>query len=289
MSLRCARRAEVSPKSLESRARREGWRVLGPGAWLLPGAEPTELARAHGATLAFPGAVVTAWSGAALHGLRRAMSKQVELLRVTGVGDVETRQLVARRTRFLPEEDRTLVDGVPVVAVPRLLRELARVATSDGLRDLLIDARLQDRGVATATARLLERDLRFPGRPQLREVVDELADDGSDSGFEWRVVDRCREAAIEPDAQQAGVPTHLGPRHLDLAWLPERVAIECVGFSFHSTAKQLKRDIHRQNAIAVVDEWLVLQLTWEMFHREWEAFLALLQDCLQARRNARAS
>lgn len=279
----------MSPTSLESRARREGWRALGPGVWLLPGAEPTDQARAHGATLAFPGAVVTGWSGAALHGLRRTMPKRIELLRVMGVGDVQTKQLVARRTRFLPDEDHTLVDGVPVVVVPRLLRELSRVATSEGLRDLLIDARLHDPTVTQATSKLLERDLRFPGRPRLRRVVDELADDGSDSGFEWRVVDRCREAGLEPDTQQAGVPTYLGPRHLDIAWLLERVAIECVGFSFHSTASQLKRDIQRQNAIAAVDEWLVLQLTWEMFHREWEAFLTVLRDCLQTRRDARAS
>lgn len=284
VSLRCAGKVDVPPKSLESRARREGWRVLGPGVWLLPGAEPTELARAHGATLAFPAAVVTAWSAAALHGLRRSMPKQVELLRVTGVGDVQTKQLVARRTRYLPPEDRTLVDGVPTVTVPRLLRELARTATVPGLRDLLIDARLQDRDVANAAARLLERDLRFPGRPRLRAVVDELADDGSDSGFEWRVVDRLRKEGIEPDVQQAEVPTHVGPRHLDLAWLAERVAIECVGFSFHSTARQLKRDVQRQNAIAAADDWLVLQLTWEMFHREWETFLPLLRECLQARR-----
>lgn len=290
VSLRCARQVGVPPKSLESRARREGWRVLGPGVWLLPGAEATDPARAHGAALALPGAVVTAWSAAALHGLRRSMPQQVELLRVTGVGDVRTRQLVARRTRYLPPEDRTVVDGVPTVTVPRLLRELARMATNSGLRDLLIDARLQDRDVANATAMVLDRDLRFPGRRRLRAVVDELADDGSDSGFEWRVVERLQDEGIAPDVQQAEVPTHVGPRHLDLAWLAERVAIECVGFSFHATAKHLKRDVQRQNAIAAADDWLVLQLTWEMFHREWATFLPLLQECLRARsRNARAS
>lgn len=290
VSMRCAAASDVAPKSLESRARREGWRQLGPGVWLLPGAEPTDLARAHGATLAFPGAVVTGWSAARLHGLQRSMPKQVALLRVVGVGDVDTEELVCRRTRFLPDADATSIDGVAVLTVPRMLRELARTATVTRMRNLVIDARLSDRQVVAATEALLERDLRFPGRRQLRQIIAELADDGSDSGFEWHVVDRLRGEGLAPDAQQASVPTHVGTRHLDIAWLAEKVGLECVGFAFHSSAKQLKRDIQRQNAIAAADDWLVLQLTWEMFHREWGTFVPLLRECLEARRrNARAS
>jgi hypothetical protein len=283
VSLACARAVGLTPSTLASRATREGWERLGPGAWLLPGAERTTLARTSAAVLTVPGSVVTGWSAAALHGLVRTPPTRIETIRPTGVADVDRAKVQGRRTRRLPPEEVTEVDGIPVVTVPRLLRELSRSISPTALRDLAIDGRRQDPGLFDDLSALLRRHPRFPGRPALRSVLEDLADDGSDSGFEHRLVERLVARSLRPDAQQIPVGTPTGRRYLDVGWLGPRVAIECLGFAFHSDAEQLRRDVHRQNAIAAVDRWQVLQLTWEMFHREWDAFEDLLRGCLRGR------
>jgi hypothetical protein len=284
VTLACARAVGLAPSTLATRAAKEGWEQLGPGAWLLPGAERTAAARAAAAILTVPGSVVTGWSAAALHGLVRTPPTRIETVRPTGVADIDRPKVRGRRTRRLPSQDVTEVEGIRVVSVARLLRDLSRSTTRGTLRDLTIDARQRDRAVLDELAALLSRHPRFPGRRALRSVLDELAEDGSDSGFEHRLVERLATRSLTPDAQQILVETHAGPRYLDVGWRPARVAIECLGFAFHSSADQLRRDIHRQNAIAATDRWLVLQLTWEMFHREWDAFEELLRHCLRGRR-----
>ncbi|GGI09547.1 type IV toxin-antitoxin system AbiEi family antitoxin [Egicoccus halophilus] len=281
--------AGIPRQTLQSKAQRERWRMVAPGVWLLPGAPASGVARAYGATRGVAGSVATGWTAANLHGLLRAAPARVELLRPVGVGDITTQQLVARRTRSLPAVDRTTIDGVAVVTAARMLRELARRADAARLRNLVIDARVRDRAILAEVAALLERDQRFPGRRRLSALVSELQDDGSDSGFEFHAVGRLREEGLAPDRQQEAVKTHLGPRFFDLVWLAQGVAVECLGFSFHASAAQLKRDVERQNAIAAAgDQWLVLGLTWEMFHREWPEFVAVLRTCLELRATRRA-
>jgi hypothetical protein len=288
VSLACARDVDLAPTSLRSRAVRERWTTLGPGVWLLPG-HPRDLrARASAALLSLPDAALTGWSAAALHGLRRNAPTRVELVRERGVADVTNRYYTARRSRTLTGADVTVVDGLRVVTLPRMARDLTGRVDAQTLRNLVIDARVRDRQMIAGCAALFRRDRRFAGRGDLRALVHELSDDGSDSGFEHRVVERLSALGLPPTDQQILVPTAAGDRHLDLGWAAPRVAIECLGFTYHATAAQLKRDVERQNAIAETAAWLVLQLTWEMFHRDWQAFEALLRRCLYRRTTLRA-
>jgi hypothetical protein len=284
-----ARAAGLSASTLASRARREQWAELAPGCWLLPGVAETLQSRVQAVLLAYPNSVATGWTAAALHGLRRTAPTKLELLRPVGLAAVAAPNVTTRRYRTLPDEDVTRVDGLAVVTTTRLLRELAGTANEAALIDLAIDIRLRRRTVIGEAAALLERDPRFRGRARLRAVVSLLADDGSDSGFEHRVMAALRTAGLAPDGQQGEVTTRDGVRHLDVVWSRLGVAIECLGFSFHATVAQLRRDVARQNAIAATGDWVVLQLTWEMFHREWEDFLALLAEVLAVRTGMRAS
>jgi hypothetical protein len=280
VSERCAEVAGLAPSSLRTRAVREGWQLLGPSVWLLPGAPRTLHARASGAVLAFPDGVVTRWSAAALHGLRRSAPTRLELLRPWNTSDVRTASLVTGRTRHLVDEDVVDVEGIAVTSLARTLRELARDHSAEALRDLGIDARVRDRAVFGQLGDLVARDRRFPGRPALRTLLAELGDDGSDSGFERRTLQRLVLRGLEPDAQQLPVVTTDGVRHLDLAWTDAAVGLECLGFAYHSSVEQLRRDVRRDNAITATGRWSVLRLTWEMFHREWDAFEQLLRSCL---------
>lgn len=289
VSRACAQVAGLAASTVASRAAREGWTELAPGCWLLPGAPERVQARLQAAVLAYPHSVATGWTAAALHGLRRTAPSKLELLRPVGVAAVETSRVTTRRFRALPSGDVTHVDRLPVVTPVRLLRELAGVANEPALTDVAIDVRLRRRTAIAEAAAMLQRDRRFRGRAHLRRVIGLLADDDSDSGFEHRVVDRLHAAGLPPDGQQGEVRTRDGVRRLDIVWSTLGVAIECLGFSFHSPVAQLRRDVARQNAIAATGEWVVLQLTWEMFHREWDVFLPLLSEVLVARGGMRAS
>jgi hypothetical protein len=193
---------------------------------------------------------------------------------------VRTATLVTGRTRHLLDDDVAEIEGIAVTSVARTFRELARDHTAEALRDLGIDARVRDRAVFERLGELVARDRRFPGRPALRKLLAELRDDGSDSGFERRTLQRLELRGLAPDVQQMPVTTSDGLRHLDLAWTGAAVGVECLGFSYHSTVEQLRRDVRRDNAIAATGRWSILRLTWEMFHREWEAFEQLLRSCL---------
>jgi hypothetical protein len=270
----------LAPSSLRTRAGREGWHPLGPGVWLLPGAPRTLHARASGAVLAFPDGVVTRWSAAALHGLRRSAPTRVELLRPWHTSDVSTATLVTGRTRQLHDDDVVEIEGIAVTSLARTFRELVRDHRAEALRDLVIDARVRDRAVLEQLGDLVARDRRFTGRPMLRHLLAELEDDGSDSGFERRTLERLVLRGLPPDAQQLPVRTSDGLRHLDLAWTGPTVGVECLGFSYHSSVEQLRRDVRRDNAITATGRWSILRLTWEMIHREWDAFEQLLRSCL---------
>jgi len=49
----------------------------------------------------------------------------------------------------------------------------------------------------------------------------------------------------------------------------------------------LNRDARRENALALLDAWLVLKLTWDRFHNDWEGFLVELCTALELRRHHR--
>jgi hypothetical protein len=115
-------------------------------------------------------------------------------------------------------------------------------------------------------------------------VLKELDADGSDSVFEFRVRQRLHDEGFIPSSEP--VPVVLasgGTVHLDVAFVRERVAIECQGFLAHSSRRQLNRDARRENAIALANQWLILKLTWDRFMHDWPAFVAELRAALDAR------
>lgn len=165
---------------------------------------------------------------------------------------------------------RSLADHAGQVELPRL-RAIGLDAVQ---RRLLTPERLREE-IAART--------RFTGRDRLRQLAHDLGGDGSESGFEFDTRRLLIDAGLCPDPDQARVPTRTGMRRIDIAYRRWRVGIECLGFAYHASAAALQRDASRANAIAALDEWLILRLTWRMLHEQWEAFLGDLRDSLRRR------
>lgn len=196
-----------------------------------------------------------------------------------------TRGLAIRRSRHVTDADRAWLHGLSVVSVPLLMASLAAHMSTDRLRTLALDARQRRLLDIVDVAVRLEEMPRIPGRGRLIRVLKELDGDDSDSVFEFRVRQRLQDEGFAPSSGPVPITLPSGATaHLDVAFAPERVAIECHGFLAHSSRRQLNRDARRENAIALANEWLILKLTWDRFISDWPAFVTELRAALEARR-----
>lgn len=283
----CPRAADVAPTTFDARAARERWTCLAPGVYLLPGYPLNNVRRTVGTALAVgPHAAVTGLSALGLHGLLRSPPTAVELLVPSG----HQRSTLPRvRTHWSQSEflgSTTSISGIAVADVARSLADRAATAELSHLRAIAFDAVSHDLLRPDQLHRELEDRQRFPGRSRYRQLLDDLRGDGSQSGFEFDTRDQLIVAGLPPDPDQAEVATRTATRRIDIPYRRWGVGIECLGYAYHGSAAALQRDASRANAIAALDEWLILRLTWRMLHEQWEPFLRDLRDSLR-RRGAR--
>jgi hypothetical protein len=274
----------LTARAIRARASREHWRQPHPGVVVLPGSTwdhraAIAAAQAYLGERAAAGGMSAAW----LYRLVPQPPQIPHLLVPHGV-HVTTPGVAMRRSRHLTDADRSQIHGLSVVSVTFLMTSLAAHMTIDRLRALALDARQRGLLDIIDVAVRLEEMPRIPGRRRLVQVLKELEAEGSDSMFEYRVRQRLLDEGFVPSS--APVPVVLGAGrtvHLDVAFVRERVAIECRGFLAHSSRRQLNRDARRENAIALANEWLILKLTWDRFTHDWPAFIAELRAALDAR------
>lgn len=281
---RSADAAGVPRSTFVNRARREGWPEPFPRTFVLPGWPVNGLARTVAAALwAGDGAYVTGRSALALHGLIRTPPSTVELLVASNRRRIDHPRIRTRWTGQLDSASIALAAGTQVTDVARSLAELAASATTPHLRAVAIDATVRGLLTVKDMDREIESRERFAGRGRYRRIRADLEGDGSDSGFEFEARDRLIASGVPPDPEQAEVETATTLRRIDIAYRREGVGIECLGFAYHSSPQALENDVLRSNDIAALDRWLLLGLTFAMFHQRWEPFLAQLRHCLEQR------
>ncbi|HEX9888796.1 MAG TPA: hypothetical protein VGA69_04920 [Nitriliruptorales bacterium] len=277
----------ISDRTFRRRAADEAWHqpLAGSGVRQLPGSPPTPITQLA-AALAHVGypAAVTRGSALHLHGLRPKMPQRVQLLLPAGRTAPEVPGIEVVRTRhYLPHhlED---IKGLCCVRPARAVTDLANVQRLADLRSLVIDLRFRDGDVLDELDRVHRERGRYPGRADVRRILADLSGDGSDSGFEFTTRERLVAGDLPPDEGQAVVRTPTRTIHIDIPFGSRRVGIECLGWAYHSSRAQLHRDAVRWNALAEVDEWLILQLTWSMlWGPAWEQFVAQLRRTLARR------
>lgn len=161
--------------------------------------------------------------------------------------------------------------------------DLARDLRTGALRTLALAAQQQDLLDLDDLGDVLARHPRAPGRRRLRQVLHDLARDGSESGFEFTTRDRVMAAGPRPDTEQPTVLVAGIRRRIDIAWLALRVGIECQGYRDHAGREGLDRDAVRLNSLVAEGDWVMLQVTATMLHDGWEQFLVDLRACLRRR------
>jgi very-short-patch-repair endonuclease len=228
-----------------------------------------------------PDAVLSHRSAAQLWGLQRGSSWSTEVTRAKGWRAPDG--VVAHRAE-LPDDERTVVDGIPVTTSPRTILDLAAVASRRQ-----VERALNEVEVLGLTDRLSIPDLlsRYPRR-RGTAVLCELLDDAFESGG---VTENDFEELFVPLLDSHGLPR---PRfnadiavagrffRADCLWRKERLIVELDGRAAHGTRKAFESDRERDRLL-MVDGWLVMRITWRQLRTQQSAIASDLRRALASR------
>jgi hypothetical protein len=280
----------VSARGVQSRMRRGMLRRISRGVYGLPTATDDWMQRARGACLAAgPGAVLSGSSAARLWGLELPLSEVIEVTVPCNRDDRRSlnRDVVIRRTRYLPKRDRARRSGVPVTSCARTFVDLAARYGPEVLRNAL-DKAITNRVLHPLTLAAVLRDARLRARPGSRTLRLALEP--------WLLRSKPEsvpEADIYRAMVAAGIPAPVCQHkvfdaagnfvaRLDFAWLEEKVAVEMDGFRYHATPDAYSRDRDRDLALGQLG-WIVIRITPSQLAKSSGAFLKTLQDRLVER------
>jgi very-short-patch-repair endonuclease len=227
------------------------------------------------AVLAFgPGAVLSHRTAAELWGLLRPTDMRPH---VTS----DARSLVGRpgihlhRSRFLPIEQTTEVDGLPVTTIPRTLLDLAGARDPHPLRRAWEEA--QRRGLldVRAVARLCENS---PGRrtKPLRALIAEATDAPDTRGeFEDRFTDFLRDRPdIAKPVRNALVHGYL----VDAHWQGTNLIVELDSKAFHW---HIREDDAERDADLLTKGFVTYRVTWRALTKTPDLVAARIRRLLR--------
>ena len=147
--------------------------------------------------------------------------------------------IVVHRVRRLPDDDRALVDGIPVTSVARtlwILRGVVRTGPA-AARDR------RGRAAAACSTCVPSSARRMPRA--LRDALADYHDLGfTRSEFERRFARLCRDGGLPPPAMNIWI----GDQEVDAVWEDEKVAVLLDSWEFHRTRAAFEDDRRRRQA-----------------------------------------
>jgi very-short-patch-repair endonuclease len=272
----------LSKRAIEGRLERGVFHPMHRGVYAVGFRIRSKEARWMAATLACgPDAVLSHWSAAGLWGLRRGSSQAIEVTRAKGWRAPGA--VVAHRAAP-PDDERTVVDGIPVTTTPRTILDLAAVASRRQ-----VERALNEVEVRRLTDRLSIPDLlaRYPGRPGtvvLRELLDEDTErDGvTENDFEESLVPLLDSYGLPRPRFNADIAVGERFFRADCLWRKERLIVELDGRAAHGTRKAFEGDRERDRLL-MADGWLVMRMTWRQLRTQQSAIASDLHKALASR------
>jgi very-short-patch-repair endonuclease len=152
------------------------------------------------------------------------------------------------RSRCIHDEDRALIDNIPVTSLARTLVDLADVLPEKQLANAVHEAELQGLFDLTQVQRVLERLPGRRGRHKLRRVLSAYKDvqPFTRSRAERLVLQMCEEYGL----QAPRTNTWVGSHEVDFYWPEAKLALEFDGRAVHRTTKAFYEDRKRDRALA---------------------------------------
>lgn len=225
-----------------------------------------------------PDAVLSHRSAAQLWRLVSRSSHRSEVTRPTYL---RSHPFICAHRSLLPDDERTVVDGISVTTVPRTVLDFAALASRRQVERVLNEVEVKG-----LTDRLSIPDLlaRYPGR-RGTAVLRDLLGEGAEAG-----------GVTRNDFEEAFVPlleSHRLPRprfnadvavagrffSADCLWQRERLIVELDSRAVHGTRKAFENDRERDRLL-MVDGWRVMRVTWRQLRHQPSAIATDLRKAL---------
>jgi hypothetical protein len=246
---------------------RRRWQQLQPGVYLTGSASPTWLQRQLASCMAAgPHAVASHRGAAAVWWLDGACEGPREILVAPPFGPTPRLTIVHRTIRWEPEHH-TIKRCVPVTDVNRTLIDYAAVVppilSERAVEDAFRRGYTNEGGLRRRLAVIGGPGARGAGR--LRRVLDGRPQGRpARSGFEVMLLDVIRQYGLPMPVRNYVVKVEGVPvAELDLAYPGNLVDLEAQGSKWHSTRRQVKRDVERR-AILEALGWDVQLFDWDL-------------------------
>ena len=225
------------------------------------------------AVLAYaPNGVLSHRCAASLHGLLFYSGHRIDVTSLTGKSRPG---IVVHRVRELPDDDRILVDGIPVTSTARTLCDLARVVSPDRV------ARAVEAAERLGVLDLRAFERRTPPRA-LREALAGYYDPGFvRSELERRFARLCRDVGLPPPAMNVWVCG----QEVDALWKDQKVVVELDGYEAHRTRAAFERDRKRDAALLLAG-YSVLRVTGRRLEDDSAGVVAAVRSLLSASSSA---
>lgn len=274
----------VSPTAIGRRLKSGRLRSVHRGVYRVGPLEADRAAEMSAVLAGGSAAVLSHTSALRMWGMRRGEPPHPVHVSVPEGGRDRRPGIVFHRVQALADDERTVVDGIPITAPARTIVDAAGMV---GRRDVeLACARAEREGLITseALAALPDRYAHRPGMAMLRAVLGEQTEPHlTRSEAERRCLDLLRAGGLpRPHANVA-----VGPYELDLFWPEEGVAIEVDGRKHHASRPRFEGDRRK-------DAWLrargiqVIRLTWRQITRHATATAVQVGQALALARERRA-
>jgi len=204
------------------------------------------------------GAAASHRAAGALHGL--ISSQRIEVTAARGCKAKPG--ITVHRSRHLDEDDRTVVDGIPVTTVARTLVDLADVERAERLAKAVDQAEVLRVFDLRALETAAERAGRRGGRGRLAAVLAAYQPEPAflRSEAERRLKELCR----RHDLPQPRFNVWLETQEVDAYWPEARLVLEVDGAEAHDTTYAFRSDRRRDRALARRGIRVVRATWWDL-------------------------
>jgi Transcriptional regulator, AbiEi antitoxin len=223
------------------------------------------------------GALLSHRAGAALRDLWPVPSGLIDVTALTSRRNEGVR---CHRARTLHPDDRDIVDGIPVTALPRIFLDMAEILTHPRLRTLLEQAQRRNLLNPARIDAMLARSNGRRGVPKLRTGLAELHDDApwTQSELERNFLEFVRAAGL-PEPQTNVIVDEI---LVDCFWPEHNLIAELDGFDSPRAREVFESDRHRRTVHTLAGRRCI-NITQRMIERTAKVLRADLAALLRTR------
>lgn len=189
-------------------------------------------------------------------------------------GRVVRRRGIVSHESMVAEDERTVVDGIPVTSIFRTIFDFAAVSDLRELERAWHEAEVRELRDRVSLPMLLER---YPGRRGARNVRALLGSSQpvgiTRNDFEEAFLALVKTYGLPRPRMNADLALRGRFFEIDALWEEQRVAVELDSRSVHGTRKRFESDRQRDR-ILVAEGWRTMRVTWRQLQEEPEEIAA---------------